>query len=56
MAANGCKWLEIAGNGWEWLEWLNMAEKFFKKFRKKTENGRKWLEGLDMAVNGCKWL
>ena len=25
MTVNGCKWLELAGNGWIWLEWLEMA-------------------------------
>ena len=23
---NGLKWLDIAGNGWKLLEWLEMAE------------------------------
>ena len=35
------KWLEIAGHGFKWLEWLEMAVI--------TQNGRKWRE---MAGNG----
>ena len=45
MDENGLKWLDMAGNGWKLLEWLEIAE-----------HCKKWLgwqERLDMA--GISW-
>ena len=45
MDENGLKWLDMAGNCWKLLEWLEIAE-----------HSKKWLgwqERLDMA--GISW-
>ena len=42
MDENGLKWLDMAGNGWKLLEWLEIAE-----------HSKKWLGWLDMA--GISW-
>ena len=38
MAANGCKWIEMArmtGNGYIWLNWLEMSDNERKLIKKK---------------------
>ena len=45
MGVNGCKWREMAGNGWKWLERLEMAG-----------NGLKLLEMAENCWNGLKLL
>ena len=50
--------VEMAGNGWEWLEVAGMAQNGSKQLELAGNywNGWKWLEMVAMAVNGCKWL
>ena len=45
VAGNCLKLLEMAGNGWIWQEWLEVA--------KSVRDGWKWLE---WAGNDWKWL
>ena len=46
------KLMEMAGNGWKWLE---MARNSLKGFQM-AGNGWKWAEMAGMARNGCRWL
>ena len=53
--------LELAGNGWKWLEWLKMARNGWKglKMAKMAVNAWKWLGWLCYWLqpgNYCKWL
>ena len=51
MAGIALKLLEVAGHGWEWLEWLEMAG-----MAGLAGNGWKWLEILEMAEHFLKYL
>ena len=56
MAANGCKWIEMArmtGNGYIWFNWLEMSDNEGKLIKKNCLNGWKWLE---TDRHDCKWL
>ena len=52
MAEYGCKQLEMAGHGWNWLERQEKCEKRLKI----ADNGLKWQKTAGMAGHGCKWL
>ena len=60
---DGWKWLEIAfkkmaENGWDWLEWLEIAGMARNGliWLEMAENGWKWLEMAENGWNGGKWL
>ena len=48
MAGNDWKCLDIVGNCYEWLAWLELAGYDW--------NDQKWLEWRDMAVNSLKFF
>ena len=52
MTSYGCKRLDIAGNDWNGLKQLKIAQKRLE-WLEIAGNGQKWQE---MAENGQKWL
>ena len=53
--------LDLAGNGWKWLEWLKIGWTVWKglEMGKMAINAWKWLDWLWywlQSGNYCKWL